>query len=41
MFKTIFQNAVNPFDLILVLLIGDLLQLPTICKHSYFDKEML
>ncbi len=37
--KQFFQNVVNPFDFILVLLIGDLLQLPTICKHSYFDKE--
>jgi hypothetical protein len=37
--KKYFQNAPNPFDFILVLLVGDFLQLPIICKHSYFDKE--
>jgi hypothetical protein len=37
--KQSFQNVVNPFDFILILLVGDLLQLPAICKHSYFDKE--
>jgi hypothetical protein len=37
--KQSFQNVVNPFDFILVVLVGDLLQLQAICKHSYFDKE--
>ncbi len=34
-----FQNNVNPFDSILILLVGDLSQLLDICKHSYFDAE--
>jgi hypothetical protein len=37
--KQSFQNVVNPFDFILVVLVGDLLQLLTICKHSYFVKK--
>jgi hypothetical protein len=37
--KESFQNDVNPFDFILILLGNDLSQLPTICKHSYFDAE--
>jgi hypothetical protein len=37
--KQSFQNVVNLFDFILVLLVGDLLQLLAICKHSYFDRE--
>ncbi len=36
--KQYFQNDANPFDFILVLLVGDLSQLLAICKHSYFDK---
>jgi len=35
--KQYFQNDANPFDFILVLLVGDS-QLLAICKHSYFDK---
>jgi hypothetical protein len=33
--KQSFQNVAIPFDFILVLLVGDLLQLPTICKHIF------
>jgi hypothetical protein len=37
--KQSFQNNVNPFDSILILLVGDLSQLPHICKCSYFDPK--
>jgi hypothetical protein len=37
--KQSFQNNVNPFDSILILLVGDLSQLLDICKHSYFDAK--
>jgi len=37
--KQSFQNDVNLFDSILILLVGDLSQLLAICKHSYSNAK--
>jgi len=34
------QFNTNPFTNVLVLLVGDLIQLPAICKHSLKKKEL-